>query len=106
MSVSRVDDKQLNQRLAAGLLGVERQLRPEVVRIRYSFGDDWSGDPAIFFRVVLSDAASQRQDLAEFTGDIGSKIYESLRLAELDCIPYFNFRTESEQLRLNDPEWD
>jgi hypothetical protein len=33
----------------------------EVVRIRYSVGHDWSGDPAIFFRVLLSDTASRRR---------------------------------------------
>ena len=34
-----------------------RKFPEEVVRIRHSFDEDWSGDPAIFFRVVLSDDA-------------------------------------------------
>lgn len=105
MPSPRVQEEQLSQRLASSLQSVERKLRPDVVRIRYSFGDDWSGDPAIFFRVVLSDTASGRADLASFTGEIGTRIYDELNLADLDYRPYFNFRGESEQSRLKDPEW-
>jgi hypothetical protein len=106
MPLPRVQDEKLAEHLASGLRLVERSLHPDVVRIRWSFGDDWSGDPAIFFRVVLSDAASRRDNPARFTGDIGNRIFEDLHLAELDYVPYFNFRSESEQTRLKDPEWD
>ncbi|MGC2659977.1 MAG: hypothetical protein WA324_18620 [Bryobacteraceae bacterium] len=106
MPVPRVQDEHLIQRLAHGLRNVERSLHPDVVRIRWSVGEDWSGDSAIFFRVVLSDAASRRDDLAEFTGGIGGRIFADLRLAELEYIPYFNFRSDSEQKRLKDAEWD
>lgn len=34
-----------------------RTLKPDVVRIRYSFGDNFMGDPSVWFRVVLSDEA-------------------------------------------------
>lgn len=106
MPASYAREKQLSLRLADGLENVERALKPDVVRIRFSLGEDWSGDPAIFFRIVLSDRASQQDDLAGFTGLIGGKIFGDLRLAELDYIPYFNFRSESEQNRLKNPEWD
>lgn len=106
MPVSRVQNEQIGQQIADSLPVVAHSLHPDVVRIRWSFGDDWSGDPAIFFRVVLSDAASQRDDLAELTGDISGRIFEELHLAELDHIPYFNFRGESEQRRLKDAEWE
>ena len=39
---------------------VERCLAPDVVRIRYDIGEDWSGQWAIFFRVVLTDEAARR----------------------------------------------
>jgi hypothetical protein len=106
MPVPHVQHEQVSHRIASSLPSVERGLSPDVVRIRYSLGEDWSGDPAIFFRVVLSEAASRRRDLAEFTGAIGAKIFDELRLAELDYLPYFNFRSEFEQRRLKDPEWD
>ena len=106
MPATRVHEEQLSQRLADGLRNLERDLYPDVIRIRFSLGGDWSGDPAIFFRIVLSDAVSRRDDLAEFTGVIGGKIFDDLRLAELDYVPYFDFRSESEQRRLKSPEWD
>jgi hypothetical protein len=44
---------------------IERKLVPDVVRIRFTEAQDWSGDPAIYFRVTLSDEASRRDRLAD-----------------------------------------
>jgi hypothetical protein len=38
----------------AAVSEVLRLLAPDVVHIRYDIGEDWSGDWAIFFRVVLA----------------------------------------------------
>jgi hypothetical protein len=38
----------------------EAELRPNVERIRWEIGQDWTGDWAIFLRVVLSDAVARR----------------------------------------------
>ena len=40
---------------------VERTLARDVVRIRYSIGEDWTGQWAIFFRVVLTNDAARRR---------------------------------------------
>jgi hypothetical protein len=77
----------------------------DVVRIRYSIGEDWVGDPAIFFRVLLSDNASRREFLADVTGRVSDELFDSLHLRESDYTPYFNFRSKSEQDKLQDPEW-
>ncbi len=37
---------------------IAHDLAPDVVRIRLNIAQDWSGDPAIYFRVILSDEAS------------------------------------------------
>lgn len=37
---------------------VAELLKPDVQYIRFDIGRDWSGDWALFFRVVLSDEAS------------------------------------------------
>jgi hypothetical protein len=37
----------------------ETALRHDVVRINYQTAEDWSGQWAIFFRVVLSDDATE-----------------------------------------------
>jgi len=38
-------------------------LGPDIVRLRYTLGQDWSGESAIFFRIVLSERASRRDQL-------------------------------------------
>ena len=39
----------------------EAELRPKVERIRWEIGQDWTGDWAIFLRVVLSDAVVRKR---------------------------------------------
>jgi len=45
--------------IRAAIDEVERNLAPDVVRIRYDIGEDWSGQWAIFFRIVLTDEAAR-----------------------------------------------
>ena len=85
---------------------IARDLAPDVVRIRFNVGQDWSDHPAVYFRVILSDEASQGDRLAEVTGLVSGRLADELRLAELDHIPYFRFRSQSEQAKLHDTAWD
>lgn len=80
-------------------------LIPDVVRIRYSIGSDWTGDPSIFFRVLLSDAASQPSRLQEVAQRVASRLIDEVRSEEFGFHAYFNFRSESDQVKLNDPAW-
>jgi len=81
-------------------------LAPDVVHIRFSTGRDWSEHPAFYFRVILSDEASRKERLADVTGVVRARISEDLRLAELEYIPYFRFRSQSEQAKLHEEAWD
>lgn len=47
----------------------------EVVGIRFSISHDWNGNPAIFFRIVLSDAASRQGTLADITGRVAGELF-------------------------------
>jgi hypothetical protein len=85
---------------------VSRDLAPDVVRVRFSVGQDWSEHPAVYFRVILSDEASRRDRLADVTGLVSEKLFDELRLADLEHIPYFKFRSQGEQAMLNDSAWD
>lgn len=85
---------------------IARRLAPDVIRIRFNIGRDWSDDPAIYFRVLLSDEASARDRLADVTGRASTAIFDELGLGELDRIPYFRFRNQSEQAALKDKEWE
>ena len=77
----------------------------EVVAIGYSPSYDWNGDPAIYFRVLLTDHASQRSVLGDVTARVGDELFDSLQFERSDYIPYFYFRSKSEQDKLKDPEW-
>jgi hypothetical protein len=85
---------------------ITRRLAPDVIRIRVNTGLDWSEHPALYFRVILSDEASQADRLADVTAEITTTLYNELGLAELDHIPYFRFRSESEQEKLKEKGWD
>lgn len=89
----------------AAIEGVRRELAPAVQYIRYEVGQDWSGDWAIFFRVVLSDDASRRQNLRAVTADVERRMFEQVDFAAIGVIPYFNFRSQSEQAMLREPVW-
>jgi hypothetical protein len=85
---------------------VVRSMPREVVRIRYSFDSDWSGDPGLFFRVVLADAATKGKRLSKTTSAVRQTLREKLLPLELEEIPYFNFRSRSETLETQDQAWD
>ena len=85
---------------------IARDLAPDVVRIRLNVSRDWSQDPAIYFRVILSDEASLGDRLADVAGRVRSTLFDELRLDELDHYPYFRFRSQSEQAKLREKAWD
>lgn len=85
---------------------VRQMLGPDVVRLRYALGQDWSGESAIFFRVVLSDRASRRDQLWNSTSQIETAIVQHLQpLEQWGVLPYFNYRSQSEQAVLQEEAW-
>jgi hypothetical protein len=84
-----------------------KTLGPEVVRVRYNIGEDWSGDTALYFRVVLADSVSG--DMKTFVAvaqRVRRSFFEQLKpLENWGLFPYINFRTNAEQNELNDPKW-
>jgi hypothetical protein len=83
-----------------------RDLGPTVVRVNYNIGEDTTGDPAIHFRVVLTDNAARREVIGRTTRSIMDTVTERLApLPKWGLFPYFSFRSQSEQATMNDPEW-
>ena len=83
-----------------------RKLAKETVRVSYSLGSDSTDEPAIFFRIVLTDAASKEERLAAVTGRITTILFDEIHPYEnWGLHPYFSFRSKSEQEKRNDPEW-
>ena len=88
---------------------VAKKFPDEVVRIRHSFSRDWDGDPAIYFKIVVTDEARRDIPLRELTSRIRDALIKDLALFESEYsvyIPYFNFRTKAEQDQLKDPQWE
>jgi len=83
---------------------VRQIVGPDVVRIRYEIGEDWSGQWAIFFRVVLTDDAAKRR-LRDVAAKVIWELSRQLDFPAMGVFPYHNFRSESEQATLREPAW-
>jgi hypothetical protein len=74
-----------------------------VVNLRFTIDDDWSGDPAIFFWITLSDEAARRAVLSQTSRHVTDFITQRLDpIGQWGLIPYFNFRSQSEQAALKE----
>lgn len=92
--------------LAAAIADIERMLGANVVRLRYAIGTNWSGEPAIYFRILLSDPASRRDRLHGVASRAEAVIQEQLDpLNSWGLVPYYNFRSQTEQDMLKEPAW-
>jgi len=91
--------------VGAAVRRAEHALAQRVVRIRYELGSDWTGDPAIFFRVVLTDAAADEPQLNKIANEVSLMLSREVRPEEHGLNAYFNFRSESEQSQLQEPAW-
>ena len=69
-----------------------------------TLGNDWIGELAVFFMIILADAASRRDQLLSITNQVSQAIVEEVRPWEQwGVLPYFNFRSQSEQTKLDQP---
>jgi hypothetical protein len=82
----------------AAVARATQQLAPHVVDIIPTLGNDWSGEPAVFFMVILADSSSRRDQLLRVTNQVSNFIDRQVEpLAQWGVLPYFNFRSQSEQ---------
>lgn len=89
----------------AAVADVMREFAPQVQRINYEIAQDWSGQWAIFFRVLLSDEAAKRTHLRDVATRVVWRMSEKLDLPALGLFPYFDFRSQAEQALVNEPAW-
>ena len=88
----------------AAINEVAAELAPDVVRIRYDIGEDWSGEWAIFFRIVLTDDAAKRR-LRDIASKVVRELANRLDFPGMGVFPYHNFRSVSEQAMLQEEAW-
>ena len=82
------------------------KLGPEADQVFYRFEDDYTGEPSIFFRIVLSDEAIQEDRRFKVTNRIVTQLLEEIEPADnWGLHAYFNFRTRAEQANRFDPKW-
>ena len=93
-------------KIEKALKKVLRAMKPDVVRIRYSLGDNFMGDPSVAFRVVLSDEAAEEPKLYETARRVRRMISDEVAPWELGLECYVNVRSLSEQEELRDPIWE
>jgi hypothetical protein len=87
----------------AAVARATRGLGPDILSVTPTLGNDWTGEPAVFFMIVLSDAASRRERLLEVTDRVSNTIVRKVEpLDEWGVLPYFNFRSQSEQARIDE----
>jgi hypothetical protein len=92
--------------LDAAINDLKLALGPDVVRLRYTLGQDWTAEPAIFFRILLSDRASRREQLRNATSLIENTIWQHLQpLEQWGVLPYFSYRSQAEQDALQEEAW-
>lgn len=95
-----------------------KALTPDVVRIRWNESKDWHDTPSLFFRVTLSDSVcgSVKAFKVGYAGNgkpKGEGLAATARRVESEIgkrigegmFPYFNYRSQSEQEKMKDPEW-
>ena len=72
----------------AAVAEVVHDLSPAVQRINYEIARDWSGEWAIFFKVLLSDEASDRNHLRLIATSVVSQVSDKLDIPSLGLFPY------------------
>ena len=86
---------------------VERKLGDKVIRIRHTLDYDSTGDPAVKFRVVMPDSSLEKGKLLESTRIVSNVIQQELNPHEQwGVYPYFRFRSQSEQQKMQEPAWE
>jgi hypothetical protein len=86
----------------AAVARVARKLGPDFLSVTPTLDYDWQGEEAVFFLVVLSDAASRRDQILRSTDKVSDAIRQQVQpLEEWGVLPYFSFRSESEQARID-----
>jgi hypothetical protein len=88
--------------LMAAIARAARTLGPDVVDVIPALGNDWTGEPAVFFTVVLSDAAASKRDqLLNVAHRVSSFIVQHVEpLEKWGVLPYFTYRSHAEQAKL------
>ncbi|MFN7922283.1 MAG: hypothetical protein U0Q16_19425 [Bryobacteraceae bacterium] len=83
--------------LAADVEKAKTKLGPEAIEVSFRLDADSTGEPSIFFRIILADWATAEESLSAVTGRIATTLFNEIRPFEnWGLHPYFNFGSSSE----------
>ncbi len=76
------------------LVGIQKRGLPAFVHdLEYTFGTDWTGDPAVRIIVNLKDEAEKLPDLGDRLSKLSFHIRDSVLKKESEAFPYIRYRT-------------
>lgn len=82
------------------------RMGPEVVHVTYRLREDHAGDPGIFFRITLADEAAKERVISDVAGRVENILLDEIHpLENWGLIPYFNYRSYSDQQEHPSPNW-
>jgi hypothetical protein len=87
---------------------VEQKLREsgQVVRVRHDLDYDSTGEPAVYFRIVMPDSSFADVRLLAATDDVANALIGDLDpLERWGVYPYFRYRSQSGQEATQEPSW-
>lgn len=94
------------KQLEADIQQAISKLGPEAHQVFYRFEDDYTGEPSIFFRIVLSDDRAEPGRHIEATDRIMTLLLEEIDpIANWGLHAHFSFRSRAEQQARFDPNW-
>ena len=96
-----VDQTELGNEISKAAKALDTR---EVRDVQFSLGTDSSGEPAIFFGILLTPYASHDSRLADVTGRVAALLFDKLQpYNRWGLQPYFNFT--SDQAHYENPDW-
>jgi hypothetical protein len=86
----------------AAVQTVAKQFAPDVVEIRVTLEEDWSGDPAAGIMVIVADSIGGGSEIHAINKRVKKAIWDQLDPPEeWGVYPYFSVRTHAEQAQLD-----
>lgn len=87
----------IQAQLAADIERAKKRIGPEAVDVSYRLDADSTGEPSIFFRIILADWATREDQLPEVTGRIAATLFDEIHPYEnWGLFPYFNYGREAD----------
>ena len=96
-----VNQAQLHEAVTQAVKSLDAR---EVHDVRFSLGADATGEPSIFFGILLSPRASRPSQIADVTSRISGARFDELQpYNRWGLQPYFNFT--SDRAHFGNPGW-